>query len=351
MKKVILFLTILFIPLNVRGISASSYIVMDSDNNRVLEGANIHRKALIASITKIMTAMVVINNGALDETVTIGDEVLKSFGSGIYVSVGEKIKKEELLYGLMLRSGNDAAYALAFNTGGSMEGFTMMMNSLAKSLKMNNTEFKNSAGLEDAFGENYSTVYDMALLSSYAIKNEEYRKIVGTKNITVKTDLKTYVWHNKNRLLSMYEYAIGGKTGFTEKARRTLVTNASKNNVNLTVVTFNDDNDFNNHKNLYEKYFAKLKPYQILFKGPIETKYPNTYIENDYWMSLSNEESNRVEITVNYYDNNATNIIGYAEIKLDGKIYHKENILIKKEKKEEKISLWEKIKRKIASLW
>ena len=351
MKKVILMLTILFLPFKVNAISASSYIVMDSDNNRVLEGSNIHRKSLIASITKIMTAMVVINNGNLNETVNIGNEVLKSFGSGIYVSVGEKIKKEELLYGLMLRSGNDAAYALAFNTGGSMEGFALLMNNLAKDIGMNNTEFKNSAGLEDSYGENYSTVYDMALLSSYAIKNEEYRKIVGTKDITVKTDLKTYVWHNKNKLLSMYEYAIGGKTGFTEKARRTLVTNASKDNANLTVVTFNDGNDFNDHKVLYEKYFKLLKRYQILFAGPIETEYPNTYIQNDYWMSLTSDESNRVEIVINYYDNNATNIVGYVEVKLDGKVYHKEDILVKKEEKKEKISLWEKIKRKIASLW
>ena len=351
MKKVILLIIVILIPLKVNAISASSYIVMDSDNNRVLEGSNIHQKSLIASITKIMTAMVVINNGNLDKEVTIGNEVLKSFGSGIYVSVGEKIKKEELLYGLMLRSGNDAAYALAFNTGGSMEGFALMMNNLAKNLNMKDTIFYNSAGLEDSYGENYSTTYDMALLSSYAIKNAEYRKIVGTKDKTVKTNYKTYIWHNKNKLLTMYPYCIGGKTGFTEKARRTLVTNASKNNVNLTIVTFNDGNDFNDHKALYEKYFNLLKSYQLLFKGDIKTKYPNTYIANDYWMSLTTDESNRVETIINYYDNNATNIIGYVEIKLDGKVYHKENIYIKIEQKEEKISFWEKIKRKIASLW
>ena len=164
MKKIIIVLLFLFIPVKVYGISASSYIVMDSDTNRVLEGSNIHKKSLIASITKIMTSMVVINNGALDKTVTIGDEVLKSFGSGIYVSVGEKIKKEELLYGLMLRSGNDAAISLAFDTGGSMEGFASMMNSLASSIGMKDSTFVNSSGLEDSYGENYSTVYDMALL-------------------------------------------------------------------------------------------------------------------------------------------------------------------------------------------
>lgn len=341
----------MLLPVKVSAISASSYIVMDTDNNRVLEGSNINKESLIASITKIMTAMVVINNGALDKTITIGDEVLKSFGSGIYVSVGEKIKKEELLYGLMLRSGNDAAYALAFNTGGSMEGFASMMNDLALSIGMKNTKFVNSSGLEDSYGENYSTVYDMALLSSYAIKNEKYRKIVGTMDITVKTDLKTYIWHNKNKLLSSYKYCIGGKTGFTEKARRTLVTNASKNNVNLTVVTFNDGNDFNDHRDLYEKYFKILKPYHILFKGPIETKYDNTYIEKDFLMSLTSDESNRVDISINYYDENVTNVVGEVVVKLDGKVYFEEDIIRKDNLKEEKLSWWDNFKRKIIKLW
>lgn len=341
----------MLIPINVHAISASSYIVMDTDNNRVYEGSNIHKESLIASITKIMTAMVVINNGGLDKTVTIGDEVLRSFGSGIYVSIGEKIKKEELLYGLMLRSGNDAAWALAVNTGGSMEGFATMMNSLASSVGMKNTKFVNSSGLEDENGENHSTVYDMALLSSYAIQNEEYQKIVGTKDITVKTNLKTYVWHNKNRLLSSYKYCIGGKTGFTEKARRTLVTNASKDNVNLTVVTFNDGNDFKDHEALYEKYFNILKNYKILYAGPIETKYANTYIEKDFSMSMTSEESNRVEININYYDNNATNIIGNVEVKLDGKVYHEQDIIKREEAKEEKLNFFQRLIRKLTSLW
>jgi D-alanyl-D-alanine carboxypeptidase len=221
------------------------------------------------------------------------------------------------------------------------------MNNLAKSIGMKDTIFVNSSGLEDSNGENYSTVYDMALLSSYAIKNEEYRKIVGTKNITVKTDLKTYVWHNKNRLLHSYEYCIGGKTGFTEKARRTLVTNASKDNVNLTVVTFNDGNDFSDHKVLYEKYFNKLKSYQILYKGKIDTKYPNTYIDNDFWMSLTNEEANNIKLEINYYDNNASNIIGYVDVIIDGVSYHKENIFKKEKKDTEKISFWDKLKKRI----
>ena len=349
MKKIILLLLLLIIPLNTNAISASSYIVMDTDNNRVLEGSNIHKKSLIASTTKIMTAMVVINNASLNKQITIGNEVLKSYGSGIYIEIGEKLSVEELLYGLLLRSGNDAAITLAYNIGGSMDGFAILMNELASSLNMKSTSFINSSGLEDGDKGNISTVYDMGLLSSYAIKNEIFKKIVGTKSLTVKTNYKTYIWHNKNKLLSSYKYCTGGKTGFTEKARRTLVTTASKNNINLTVVTFNDGNDFQDHHDLYEKYFKLLKPYQILFKGKIETIYPNTYIENDYWMNLSNKESNKIELSINYYEKNISNLIGYVEVKLDGEVYHKENIYQKEIPVKE--SFWEKLKRKLALLW
>ena len=351
MKKVLL-LILLILPLNVNAISASSYIVMDSDTNRVLEGSNINKKSLIASITKIMTSMVVINNSKdLNKVIKIDNSVLRSYGSGIYVEVGESIKLIELLYGLMLRSGNDAAIALAGSVAGSMEGFAILMNELAESLNMKNTNFINSHGLEDGENANISTVYDMALLSSYAIKNDVYKKITATKNITVKTDKKTYVWHNKNRLLNEYKYCIGGKTGFTEKARRTLVTNASKDNVNLTVVTFNDGNDFNDHKNLYEKYFKELKNYQIIKKGKINTKYDNTYINNDFYMSLTKDEFRNIKTTINYYEDNATNVVGTINVSLGDKEYFKTDIIRNIEAKKEKLSWWHKIKRKLSLLW
>ena len=289
MKRIVIILILIIFPLRVGAISASSYIVMDSDNNRVLEGNNINKQSLIASITKIMTSMVVINNGDLDRKIIVSDNVLKSYGSGIFVEPKEEITVRELLYGLMLRSGNDAAAELAYQVGGSMEGFSLLMNNLAKGIGMKNTNFINSSGLEDGENANVSTVYDMALLSSYAIKNKDYREIVGTKKITVKTNFKTYIWHNKNKLLTSYEYCIGGKTGFTKRARRTLVTNASKDNVNLTVVTFNDGNDFEDHKDLYEKYFDRLHNYKILSKGKIDTIYDNTYIEKNYYMSLTKD--------------------------------------------------------------
>ncbi len=348
MKKIILFI-LLLIPINVRAISAAAYIVMDTDNNRIIEGNNIYTPYLIASTTKIMTAIVVINNSNIKKEITVSDEVLKSYGSGIYVEVGEKISLEHLLYGLMLRSGNDAAIALANEIGGSMAGFVNLMNQTATAIGMKNTLFLNSHGLEESNKEgNTSSVYDMGVLSGYAINNKAYKQITGTKKITVKTNYKTYVWHNKNKLLSSYEYCIGGKTGYTEKAKRTLVTNASKDNINLTVVTFKDGNDFADHKSLYEKVFSEYQNYNLLKKGLIKTKFDNTYLNNDLNVTLTKSEHKKIKVDIVYYEDNATNIVGEVEVKLNGKVIQKETIYVKdKKENNKKISFWTKIKRKI----
>ena len=251
------------------------------------------------------------------------------------------------------RSGNDAAIALAYHVAGSMEGFAFLMNNKAKDLGMNNTNFVNSSGLEDGDNANISTVYDMALLSSYAINNSLYKKIVGTKDITVKTDLKTYVWHNKNKLLSSYKYCVGGKTGFTERARRTLVTNASKDGVNLTVVTFNDGNDFGDHKDLYEKYFGVLKKYELVSEGYLETKYDNSYVDKSFKMSLTKDEYKRIKKEISYYDNSASKVIGKISVSLDGKEYFSEDIYIKDkpQKEEVKLNFWQRLIKRLKELW
>lgn len=276
-----------------------------------------------------MTSIVVINNTDINKQIEVSNNVLKSYGSGIYITPGEHLTIRELLYGLMLRSGNDAAIELAYQVGESEEGFAYLMNQTAKSLQMNNTNFINPSGLEYKEEANKSSAYDMALLSSYAIKNPIYKEIVGTKQITVKTDLKTYIWHNKNKLLTTYEYTTGGKTGYTKRAKRTLVTTATKDNINLTIVTLNDPNDFNDHKELYEKYFKKLKNYKILKKGKIKTNLENTYIEEDYNMSLTKEEYNKIKLEINYYNENISNIVGEIKVKLNNKEYFKTNIIQK----------------------
>lgn len=343
MKKYIILLIIILFPLRV---NATSTTLMDMDTNRVLYNSNGNDVRLIASISKIMTAIVTINNYDISNVIKIDESVLKSYGSGIYVEVGEEISVENLLYGLMLRSGNDAAIQIANTVGGSMENFVKMMNDTAKSIGMKNTNFINSSGLENDKGEgNTSTSYDMALLMSYAMKNEVFKKIVSTQKKVVKTNYKTYVWYNKNKLLKNYKFCTGGKTGFTEKARRTLVTTASKDNMNFVVVTLNDPNDFSDHLNLYEEYFKKYKSYKVLDS---KDKFSNEkyYIKNDKYVALTQDEFKSIKKEVVYYDNNVSDIVGYVLVKIDDKVLVKEYIYEKKEvvKKKKKMSFIEKIK-------
>ena len=351
MKK-ILFLILIIFPFSVKAYtpSASSYTVMDIDTKRVLKQSNQHTKRLIASTTKIMTALVTLNNTDLNQEIKVGNEVLKSYGSGIYIEVGETIKINDLLYGLMLRSGNDAAIQLAITIGGSIDGFVTLMMETAESIGMKNTNFINPHGLENEKGEgNMSTSYDMALLSSIASQNKIYNQIVSTTKYTVKTDRKTYVWHNKNKLLTEYKYTTGGKTGFTKKARRTLVTTASKNNMNITIVTLNDPNDFKDHKELYEDIFSNYKKYQILNTKKKILNNDKYYIKNDYFMTLTKDEYKKVKTNIIMYEKAVNKVVGKYEVKLNDIVYHTEDIFKREEtqKNEKKIKWYQKLLRLI----
>ena len=192
MKKILCFLVLLLVPVKVFAISASSYIAYDLDNDIVYYEKNVGDKRLIASITKILTAIVTIENVDINKNVEVGEEVLKAYGSAVYIEVGEKLTIKDLLYGLMLRSGNDAAIVLAKNVAGSNDNFAKLMNKLATDIGMKNSYFINPHGLEDNDGNgNISTAKDMALLTRYAMKNKVFREIFGTKKYTVKTNYKT----------------------------------------------------------------------------------------------------------------------------------------------------------------
>ena len=298
MKK-ILFLILIIIPFQVKALSASSYIVMDQDSGRVLEGVNTDKQSLIASITKIMTCIVAIEYGDFEGVVKVDDAILKAYGSGIYIQIGEELTLDDLLYGLMLRSGNDAALAIAKNVTGDVESFVYLMNEKALQLGMVNTIFVNPSGLEENDGSaNKSTVYDMALLAKYAMQNEHYKRIVSTKEMVVKSSYKTYKWTNKNKLLLNYEYCTGGKTGFTKKARRTLVTTATKDNMSLIVVTFNDGNDFGDHKDLYEKYFNNYQRKKVI---DVNDDYgDNLFLKNDFY--IVSKDDDKIDTKVIYED-------------------------------------------------
>ena len=353
MKKLLLMLFVV-IPFKVYGISASSAIAMDLDNGRVLYGYNLEESRLIASTTKIMTAIIAIENSDLAKEIEVSDVIYEAFGSAIYIEVGEKLTLKDLLYGLMLRSGNDAALVIAECVSGSEEEFVYLMNEYATNLNMKNTIFYNPHGLEESNGNaNKSSVHDMAKLTKYAMENEVFKEIFKTKKYTVKTNYKTYVWHNKNKLLNL-EYITGGKTGYTELARRTLVTTGSKNNMNIVVVTLNDPNDWADHQSIYENIYNKYNSYKIFTKDNFKVeneeyyKNDNLYIKNDYYMTLTKDELKKLILNINlikYKDYVDDTNVGNIEVILDGKIYHKEPIYVELTKEVEKITWWQKFRR------
>lgn len=237
---------------------ASCAILMDAESGRVLYEQNIHQPRLIASITKLLTALVAVEQGAdLDQVVTVKGEWLGSEGSSIYLKAGEEISLRGLLYGLLLQSGNDAAMVIACHTAGSEADFVARMNARAAELGMKDSSFANPSGLND--DKHYSTAYDMALLAQACLENETVADICATRSITIGT--RTFVNHNK--LLTRYEGCVGMKTGFTEKAGRTLVSAATRDGQTLICVTLNDGNDWNDHCKLLDYGFETF-PRQIL---------------------------------------------------------------------------------------
>lgn len=243
---------------------ARSYIVMDLNTKEILEGKDYHLVRSVASISKIMTAIVAIENSSLDKYVEVKDNILKAYGSSIYLQIGEVVIMEDLLYGLMLRSGNDAAVTIANGVSGSEEKFVELMNQKAKDIGMRDSLFHNPSGLDVDDEGNLSTSYDMALLMQYAMNNATFRKITQTNQYKSKNH---GIWQNKNKLLRLYDKTSGGKTGFTSKARRTLVTTAKEKDTELIIVTLDCGGDFAMHKELYERYFNKYKTFKLLEKG------------------------------------------------------------------------------------
>jgi D-alanyl-D-alanine carboxypeptidase len=347
-KWLLVCLTLFFIcavefPINtvkaVSGISARNAVLIEQKTGRVIYGRNIHQSERIASITKIMTAILAVESGKMKKTVTVSPIAVRTEGSSIYLKPGQKIKLEDLVYGLMLRSGNDAANAIAESVGGSIEGFVYLMNEKAKEIGMKDTYFSNPSGLDEKGKDHYSSAYDMALLTRYAMNNIAYAKIVGTKVHKAPNTAESwdYVWKNKNKLLtSMYEYSTGGKTGYTKKAGRTLVSTATKNSMDLIVVTLAAPGDWQDHINLFEYGFKHYPITRVLKIGGIKEikhkKYKNhVYIKNNFEYPLSNNEEK--DVTILYQMKKPTEknlhngqIVGKAIIKLDGQEIGTRNI-------------------------
>lgn len=336
----------LIFPISAVADSSKSSIVMDLDSGRVLYENDANHQRLIASITKIMTAILAIENGDLDKKVVVGEEVLSMYGTNIYVEVGEKMTMRDLIYGLLLRSGNDAAVVIAKEIGGTEAKFVQMMNSKAREIGMKNTVFKNPHGLDEVT-ENYSTAYDMALLSKYAFSNKIYRKIVATKKYEVSTGKKTYLWYNRNRLLDNYKYCTGGKNGYTPSAGKTLVSTASKGNLNLTIVSLNDGDSYSNHQNLYENMLSKYHRYKIVDKDSFvvskEFSHKNVYLKKSFYYPLTDSEINDIRTVVHFFDSSSSDKVGVVDIYLNNQKIGNLSIY-EQEKKKEQFSFFRWIK-------
>ena len=301
---------------------------MDINSGRILYQKNSNAEKLIASTTKLMTFLVSIENigNRLDEKVIVGDEVLKMYGTNMYLNLEEELTYRDLLYGLMLRSGNDASVVLAKNTVGDIDYFVELMNSKAKEIGMINTIFKNPHGLDEET-KNYSTAYDLAILTRYLYLNYPiYREIAGSKYYDFKSNLKSYSLVNRCKIIFTYKNITSCKNGYTPLAGKSLVTTASNNDLELLIVTLDDFDIYNNHQRLYDYYFNLYKNTLILDKDNlyipnIKDKY---YIKNSFYYPIKNNEINNISKKILLENKN--NTLGKIQIYLKDNLIHEEII-------------------------
>lgn len=254
------------------GTSAASAILMDADSGRVLYEKDADTRRAIASITKLMTALVALEtDDDLDRVVTVKAEYTGIEGSSMYLRAGEELTVRELLYGLLLHSGNDAAVAIACVTAGSVDAFVERMNQTAAELGMTNTHFMNPHGL--SMDGHYSTARDMARLTAECLKNEQLVAITATKSITIGSRTMT----NHNKLLWRYEGCIGMKTGYTTLAGRTLISCAQRDGQSLIVVTLCDSKDWEDHKALLDYGFKEYPGRELVQQGTVVAALPVSF--------------------------------------------------------------------------
>ncbi len=252
---------VLLYPVPAGAMSAQKAILVDACTGRVLYQKDADSRSLIASTTKIMTALVACEQCNVLDRVKIPKEAVGIEGSSMYLKEGEILTVQELLYGLMLHSGNDAAVALAIWCAGTVEGFAELMNDKARSLGMNGSHFVNPNGLDAP--EHYSTARDLAILTSYAMENPIFAKTVSTKTVVIgERSLR-----NHNKLLWQVEGVDGVKTGYTKAAGRILVSSAVRQGRRLVAVTINDGDDWKDHKTLYEEGFSKYQTRCLIQQG------------------------------------------------------------------------------------
>lgn len=272
MKKILVFIiviSILFCSISIPvfaqdiAVSAQSAVLIEAKTDKVIFSKNENEKRPVASTTKIMTVLLCLESGSLDEQFVVDPEAIKVEGSSMGLVEGDIVTKRALCYGMLLPSGNDAANATAIKIAGSYEAFAQMMNSRAKEIGMENTYFVTPSGLDE--NGNGSTAYDMALLASEALKNADFRAICSQSTAKLSYGNPPYDrWlKNSNKLLNYYNGCIGIKTGFTDDAGRCLISAAERDGVTLICVTLKDPNDWSDHTKMFDYGFTVIKNYDL----------------------------------------------------------------------------------------
>ena len=247
--------------------TAQSAVLLERSTRMVLYGSNAHEKLPMASTTKIMTALIAIENGRLDDIVTVPKEAYGVEGSSMYLMLGEKVSLLDLLYGLMVNSGNDAAIAIAIHIGGNVEGFTELMNKRAEKLGLTNTHFVTPNGLHDK--EHYTTAYDLAVIACEAMNNEIFRQLASTSYYTTQTgEVKRYL-KSKNKLLWQYEGSTGIKTGYTKASGKCLVFSAERDGMETVGVVLNSADIFDDASKILDYGFSSYKMSVLVSKGEV----------------------------------------------------------------------------------
>lgn len=237
-------------------VSAKAAVLIDAQTGCIIYSKNKDTRLPMASTTKIMTTLVTLESGDIDEEFVIDEQALLTEGSSMYLNQGDVVTKRELSYGMMLPSGNDAANAAALKIGGNYDDFAGIMNRYAYEIGMKNTSFVTPSGLHDE--NHFSTAYDMALLAQEAMKNDIFREICATSKMKLEDESWKYPRYltNSNKLLNKYDGCIGIKTGFTDEAGRCLVSAAERNGIMLIAVTLNAPDDWNDHIKMLEYGFG-----------------------------------------------------------------------------------------------
>ncbi len=248
-------------------VSAKSAVLIDTMTGSVLYEKNARQQLPMASTTKIMTAICALEHGNLDEPFEIHPSAVGVEGSSIYLAHGEVMTLRDLVYGLMLHSGNDAAVAIAMRVSGSVEAFADLMNQTAAKIGAVDTHFQNPNGLDDP--QHYTTAYDLAQITRYGMKNSEFAKIAGTKETRIPWQGKENgrLLKNHNKMLSLYEGADGVKTGYTKKDGRCLVSSATRNGFQAIAVTLNAPDDWNDHTKMLNYAFDQYELCSVLQEG------------------------------------------------------------------------------------